>query len=310
MKTHKLFLALFALFVMGMESLLAQVTKDDYVNSYLTIESLADNDTIRLSIPAEITSELMTSVSYSTDGTNWTTLEVNATAQIITVVLDQGGKVYFKGLGKQCSTEDYTHIAISGSGNYITYGNIMSLLYGDSFASHTEFPEGSINTFTALFIRDDNLVSAENLVLPATTAVSSCYYFMFYHCDLLTTAPALPATTLEEFCYTAMFSNCISLTAAPNLPATTMAMNCYRQMFEECTSLVEAPALPATTLADLCYMSMFSGCTSLNETPALPATSLRFACYYLMFHGCESLTTAPELPATELAQKCYYNMFF
>lgn len=60
---------------MGMGTLSASGTKDDYLNSYLTLESLVDNDTVILHIPAELTTEQMSWVAYSTDATNWTTLD-------------------------------------------------------------------------------------------------------------------------------------------------------------------------------------------------------------------------------------------
>ena len=57
---------------------------------YFTLESLSDNNTITLSIPSGITSTQLTSVSYSTDGTNWTRLIVNSTNQSISVTLNNG----------------------------------------------------------------------------------------------------------------------------------------------------------------------------------------------------------------------------
>ena len=116
-----------------------------------------------------------------------------------------------------------------------------------------------------------------------------CYYYMFYGCTSLTTAPSLPATTLANRCYYQMFGECTSLTTAPALPATTLAGYCYYGMFYRCTSLTTAPALPATTLASECYENMFSGCTSLTTAPALPATTLADQCYYYMFSGCTNL---------------------
>ena len=51
-KLYKRFLAMFAILVMGVGTLWAQGTKDDYLNSYLTVESLTDNDTIKFLIPS------------------------------------------------------------------------------------------------------------------------------------------------------------------------------------------------------------------------------------------------------------------
>ena len=187
----------------------------------------------------------------------------------------------------------------------VVYGNIMSLAYGDDFVGKTTISKYG---FFCLF-NDSGLISAENLILPATTLELSCYANMFEGCTSLTSAPQLPATTLAHNCYFGMFSDCTSLTTAPELPATTLAESCYIFMFSGCTSLTQVPVLPATTLADSCYANMFEGCTSLTQTPVLPVTTLNKFCYHGMFRGCTSLTTAPELPAVEMTISCYANMF-
>ena len=187
----------------------------------------------------------------------------------------------------------------------VVYGNIMSLVYGDDFIGKTTIYDRNFQNLFAY----SGLISAENLILPATTLAKICYSYMFEGCTSLTTAPQLPATILAKSCYEDMFSGCTSLTTAPELPATKLAEWCYGYMFEGCTSLTTAPELPATTLASNCYCSMFEGCTSLTQAPQLPATILAYGCYWDMFKGCTSLTTAPVLPATELAEDCYYRMF-
>ena len=187
------------------------------------------------------------------------------------------------------------------------YGNIMSLICGDTFANATD---AGNNTFEYLF-NYSALNSAEHLVLPATTLAEGCYSSMFENCTSLTSAPSiLPATILTDGCYEYMFMGCASLTTAPELPATTLADSCYRYMFHGCTSLTTAPELPATTLADECYGGMFHGCTSLTTAPELPATTLADYCYMNMFDGCYGIETAPVLPALTLEVSCYNCMFF
>ena len=197
-KVYRSFFVSVTILVMGLGTLWASGTKDGYENAYLTIESLSNNNTISLQIPPEITFAEMTSVSHSIDGTNWTTVPINSTEQNISVVLNQGEKAYFKGLGNQCSLADGTkHLRFNSTERYIVYGNAMSLLYGDDFALHTEFPEGSNSNFDALFGYGYHLVSAENLILPATTMTDYCYWGMFYHCESLTAAPALPEEAMN-----------------------------------------------------------------------------------------------------------------
>ena len=287
--------------------------RDKYTREYLTFEALEDG-TFTLSIPANVNSTYMTSVSYSTDnGKTWTTTNVDSTAQTITTsTINAGNKVLWKGVGKQMakssSSNNYSYF--SSTGNFNASGNIMSLLYGDEFANQVVFPSGSTYNFAELFLNANKLISASNMVLPATTLASSCYRDIFYGCKSLTTAPSiLPATTLVGNCYRSMFSGCTSLTTAPELPATTLASGCYQYMFQGCTSLTTAPELPATTLTTECYYQMFYGCTSLTTAPELPATTLTSGCYSSMFSGCTSLTTAPVLPATTLVGSCYHGMF-
>ena len=281
----------------------------DYSQDYLTFEAL-QSGTFTLTIPAEIDTTYMTSISYSTDnGSTWTTTQVDATAQTITTpTIAQGDKVLWKGEGSALAKGYNNYSRFTSTGNFNASGNIMSLLYGDNFVNQTELASGSSYNFAYLF--RGGLISAANLILPATTLTNYCYSNMFYNCTSLTTAPELPATTLVSRCYYQMFNGCTSLTTAPELPATTLAGYCYYQMFSGCTSLTTAPSiLPATTLSESCYQRMFNGCTSLTAAPALNATILASGCYSNMFSDCTSLTTAPELPATTLTSSCYQSMF-
>ena len=201
--------------------------------------------------------------------------------------------------------------AISSDGYFNAEGNIMSLVYGDNFSGQTSLVEKD-GVFFNLFSKCTTLLSAENLLLPATTLAPYCYDSMFADCTSLTTAPTIPATTLANAygCYNNMFQGCTSLTTAPSLPATTLASDCYSHMFWGCTNLTTAPTtLPATTLDYGCYVGMFSFCTSLTTAPELPAMTLTERCYLQMFSNCTSLTTAPTLPATTLASECYRYMF-
>ena len=251
-------------------------------------------------------------VEFSTDGTNWSSLGTTG-AEPLTRTLQPGDKVYLRATTNvwcEYQRDPYIDHGCTILGVSKVGGNIMSLLYGSNFnGRETTFPNGSTFNFKMLFNYNETLVSASELILPATTLTQQCYQQMFYGCTSLTTAPELPATTLARSCYYSMFHNCTSLTTAPVLPATTLTYGCYQQMFRDCEALVTAPALPATTLAEYCYQSMFSDCTSLTTAPALPATTLANSCYLGMFEMCTSLTTAPALPATTLAQTCYGNMF-
>ena len=277
----------------------------DYTD-YMTLSALGDGE-ITITIPAAINSSYATSLSYSKDKSTWNETLIDDTAQTISIPVTNGENVYLKGIAKQLGNSS-TGVNINSTTNINASGNTMSLLYGDDYKDKVAFPSGSTYTFAYLFNGNTHLISAENLILPATTLAEGCYRYMFDGCTSLTAAPVLPATTLATNCYFSMFSGCTSLTTAPTLPATTLAEGCYFSMFLGCTSLTAAPVLPATTLATNCYTSMFYGCKSLTAAPELPATTLADSCYYNMFRDCISLTTAPELPATTLANDCYYGM--
>ena len=227
------------------------------------------------------------------------------------ITLDNiGDKVQFFGDNtKYGDTSATASSNISCSADCYVYGNIMSLVKSDGFASEDTL---SISYAFARFFKDNAKIKNKtgyDLLLPATTLASYCYKNMFNGCTSLAAAPALPATTLANECYCAMFYGCASLATAPALPATTLANDCYSAMFQSCTSLTTAPELPAENLASSCYCSMFSGCTSLTAAPELPATTLANECYSSMFRGCTSLITAPELKAAVLAGYCYEQMF-
>ena len=202
-----------------------------------------------------------------------------------------GGKVAFYGQG--ISITQYAGTQIGGTAQVKVYGNIMSLVDEENFATKITLPDPQ--TFEGLFMNYTTLKDASGLLLPATdlSGFYNCYSAMFKGCTSLTAAPALKATTLANACYYEMFKGCTSLTTAPELPATdlTGAVGCYQRMFEG-TALTAAPELKAETLKDYCYREMFKGCTSLTTAPELKATTLKQYCYYAMFDGCTSLTTA------------------
>ena len=235
----------------------------DYADQYLTIVSLANNNTIKWKA---YNSSITRTISISTDnGVTWSNPITSTTSGTVLGTLSNGQKMLIKGSNTTYGNESYYNYFISTQ-NFNVEGNIMSLIYGDDFAEETTIANYSLRT---LFYQCTKLVSAENLILPATTLKQTCYRGMFNGCTSLTTAPKLPATILAQYCYHNMFSGCKSLTKAPELPATTLTTYCYQNMFSGCTSLTKAPELPATTLAQGCYENMFSGCTKLRYIKCL-----------------------------------------
>ena len=201
-------------------------------------------------------------IEYSLNGGAWTTYTGPIT------LTNTGDKVSFRGDNATYATNNSAS-HFSCNGDCYIYGNIMSLINKNDYATTTELTEPS--TFFDMFSGNGDLYSHpdKSLLLPATTLTTNCYCGMFNSCENLTAAPALPAETLQNGCYSYMFVNCVNLTTAPELPAMTLAEGCYYCMFMSCSSLTSAPTLPATTLVPSCYASMFDGCSNLNSVTCL-----------------------------------------
>ena len=278
-------------------------------SDYLTFTALEDG-TFTLTIPANVNTSFLTSVSYSLDdGATWVdTSNTSSAITITTPTITTGNTVKWKGVGASYGYSSSYYSKFSSTGEFVASGNIMSLLYGDNY--NKQIALGNKNyTFCGLFNMAQKLMDVSNLLIPATALANYCYYNMFYGCNNITVAPVLPAKNLSQYCYFYMFCGCTSLVTPPELPATTCQTLCYGGMFRNCTSLVTASSLPATILAENCYAAMFFGCSGLINAPELPARYLKKRCYQEMFYGCTSLISAPELPATTLTDGCYNYMF-
>lgn len=204
-------------------------------------------------------------IEYSKNSGEWTQITSSTAGTQINV--SAGDILQFRGNNDVYSTSGtFNNNGAGGIANHIVYGNIMSLVDSTGYTATTSI---SANAFEELFYYDTSLTDASNLILPATTLASYCYYRMFYVCNHLTAAPVLPATTLADSCYKEMFQYCSSLETAPIICATTVATRSFQYMFRLCPSLTTAPELPATTLAQQCYAGMFTDCESLQYIKCL-----------------------------------------
>ena len=254
----------------------------EYKERYFTIKSLTDNNTIAF---RKNSSSNVTGLYTSTDdGKSWSlfTPQDNSNRTIATLNADE--KLLIKG-----ENTKYNYSRFFASGQFEVYGNIMSLISGDSFANADTITDA--DALSGLFSGATTLTSAENLILPATILAESCYKEMFHYCGNLTSAPALPATTLTNNCYEYMFKGCTSLTSAPELSAATLTSGCYSCMFQDCSSLTTAPELPATTLVNYCYFSMFRGCARLNYIKCLATDISASMCTSYLADGVASTGT-------------------
>lgn len=256
---------------------------------------------IEFKIPANVNTDYMTSISYSTDaGLTWTTTDnTSSDITITTPSLPIGSKILWKGIGQSMAklneSDNYCNFT-SNSAAFSIRGNIMSLIFGDDFVGQNSLSSKGQYTFYGLFQSCTTLISIDGLKLPATTLVDHCYREIFKGCTYLTlTDPStfsLPATTMTPYCYCGMFQNCsINFKGVSKnlLHSTTLANNCYDSMFNGSQNMTNAPDLPATTLENMCYYGMF-GATALTAAPELPALVLPRQCYTFMFNGCKKLT--------------------
>ena len=240
-------------------------------------------------------SSLTKTIEYKLNDGDWTHITSNTEPSASAIVVTRGNKIQFRGDNTAYSDGLSYNTFGSSTVEFEVEGNIMSLIDNTNFKNNLTI--SSTCAFASLFNGCVNLVSAENLILPATTLSYSCYSGMFQGCTSLTTAPELPATTLQFACYSSMFKGCSNLRTAPALPATALEGFCYSNMFYGCTSLTSAPALPATTLADWCYGGMFYGCTSLNYIKCLATDISASNCTSSWVKGVASTGTFVKNPS-------------
>lgn len=258
----------------------------DYTTEYLTFNILSAG-TINWTVNS---TALTKTIDYKLNNGEWVSITSNTGSSAPTITVNSGDKIQFRGNNAQYATNNFSKCnSFGGSASFEAEGNIMSLIYGDDFKNNLTI--SSDYAFAALFKSCTNLVSAKNLILPATTLASNCYDSMFQNCTSLTTAPELPAMTLVGSCYAYMFYNCTKLTTAPELPATTLIRYCYQYMFGGCTSLTVAPELPATNLAYGCYSNMFDSCTKLNYIKCLATNISAIDCTFNWVSGVASTGT-------------------
>ncbi len=185
--------------------------------------------------------------------------DVNNHGMQKTIPVSTGDKLEFFADGSENDTATYP-LSIIFRANHGVYGNVMSLLDSENFATLTEIT--TEKAFEELFAFSNLRSHAEkNLVLPATTLSKGCYRAMFYYAHI-TKAPVLPATTLAERCYEYMFSDCNELTRAPDLPAETLVKDCYKCMFYMSDNLEYVKCLAKNISAEGCTNNWLSEVSS------------------------------------------------
>ena len=170
----------------------------------------------------------------------------------IEIHLEQFDVVQFYGNGT-----DYSGTKIVSGINMSLYGNIMSLVDEENFATITTM-EGA--SFAGLFAGNTCGFEASGLLLPATTLSQDCYSGMFAGCSGMDDTPTeLPALTLAPGCYSNMFEGCSMLNNAPHLPATKLVEGCYAYMFNGCSNLYQVTCLATTITGSNCTTNWLNG---------------------------------------------------
>ena len=218
--------------------------KHDYSKDYLTFRVLTGGTIAWQAFGTGYTK----TIEYSVNDGTWTSITAaNTTPPTISV--SENDVVRFRGNNSTYAGSKSNYDGFQGgTATFDIEGNIMSLIYGDNFIGNNTMT-GTYN-FCSIF-KYTNVISAEHLVLPATTLTGHCYRAMFSFATSLTKAPELPATTLATYCYWYMFEQC-AITTAPELPAATLPTYAYGYMFTHCSNLNFIKCLATNISASNC----------------------------------------------------------
>lgn len=157
--------------------------------------------------------------------------------------------------------------------------------------------------FKGLFKGSKSIVSAKDLLLPATIPWGSCYEEMFYLCDNLVYPPTINLKTTADRCCYNMFSGCTNLLYSPELCKDTpyymhaCAKEAFYGMFCDCKSMIKAHSIGSYNEVKEGGMHyMFSGCESLRRVqPELQLGAVhRYGARY-MYSGCIALKEASNI---------------
>jgi hypothetical protein len=284
----------------------------DYSLEYFTIKSLVNNNEVKI-WRGQNDAPTNFDIEYSLDGTNW----ISTNSATTSVTINSGDTMQLRadiGSGNRWASSYSAHTSIACSGNYVVYGNIMSLLYGESYTGETSLSSFGTNTLAGLFWANINrigsdtgtattnttLISAENLVLPATTLKLGCYNGMFRCCVNLEYSPKeLPALYLgQNEVYSSMFDECYNLRTTPEIKAVNLAGGTqqFRRMFRvQNTSanprLTEIHLPRIETLASQCYQEMFKGQKNLSYIECLATDKTANKCLDNWVNGVASSGT-------------------
>jgi hypothetical protein len=282
-----------------------------YIDQYLTIESLVDNNEIRWKHLN--TSSTHQSIYYSLDGYYWSS-KFSSDSGTLLATLNTGDKLYLKGDHIKGSFNDRCMFTMSGE--YNLSGNLLSLIYMDDFSE--EFSIESTECFYETF-SNTPVVSAENLVIPIYNVPNNGLRQLFTNCTSLVSADISLISSVGGYGMYMMFNGCTNLKYI-KLPSSTLTLSDYAMYycFNGCSSLETNIILSVNDVYDYMCSRMFYECTSLKEITINITNQMvsRNESFSEMFPGCTSLERATinyyyNLPSASYdSQKIFCNMFY
>lgn len=273
-------------------------------NHYFTIVALTGGN-VEITLPANITTELVGGVSYSVNGEDWIDI-VNTNSAVTETIsgISKGDRIYLKGEGTSFAASSATSsnvdndcVRIKPSFNFNLEGNIMSLLFGSNFQD--KFTLSADYTFALFFYNNKNLISVKDLVLPAKALTERCYYMMFSDCSNLEEGvKQLPARIVPKEAYRKMFASTKVKHGVKIDCDIVEYRGCYSMYYN---SLLETmPTIRVGTAKENALMYIV-GATKLKESPKVFINLVegKWGGGYL-FHSCAELEVANDITIGEI----------
>lgn len=249
-------------------------TDKDYLKEYLTFKSLGANG-IGFRFGYSVSTGYTPYIEYSVNDGEWERITNRNNAEVIdSIQVNEGDTIRWRSVSKEFCNKYYTEDEGYFSnfvtyGQFNVYGNIMSIFYGDNFYNNNSFPSNSFYNAAHIFTNTE-IVSAGNLICPATSLMEASYSKMFKNCTDLMIGPKFTYSTLADKAFYEAFYGCTSLKVLPKCNFSVgMKQRCYYGMFAHCSSLVQSPVIDADFSESEPCIEMFSGCTKLKKITCL-----------------------------------------
>lgn len=286
----------------------------DYSKEYFTIESLEDGNNVYWRTTVN-NSGLFKTIEISLDlGKTWNSYRSSFSDNLV-ATLNKGDKLWARGTNSAYGiSTGCSHFELSKE--YIVYGNIMSIIDKDNYQNN--------KTLTTSYplnrqFQNSQIISAENLILPATTLTMGAYEYMFYNCKKLKIGPKeLVNSSGGNNVYNRMFYECTSLKTSPDIKrnkfesrdCTLMFYNSgieelkiqsditigYQSFYQICYICNKLKKIPDTlsilvNSSDGSFQQAFYNCINLRGplTLTISGENLRSNTFESAFYGCSSL---------------------